>query len=238
MKLNFLPDAGLRDFLATFPPMEVPEQAYKISDNSIPGAPTAISFLPSYAYDKPAIRKRLEANLESKITYRLPFPSVTTNPEAMREYLDKMYEDASRRIQQGEYSSLSIAGVSFGNALAYKIANEHEAENLFSVTPGANLFRGVFTSLATKKVHKEARENGVTHAQYLRALNDYNPEKNLKNLPQDITVDIGIFDFIVPYQSSTIPFIEELEDKGYNPKINLHKSKGHVGVLRNAVNPY
>lgn len=209
----------------------------EIIDNSVPGRPTWFCFLPHKTYDVSMLRNSvMPRNRGSHIIFKSPFPSVLANPWNMRKYLDEFYAEVEKYARKVE-GPKKVLGVSFANTLAYKFANNHECEMLFSVAPGEDVPEGIKIGCATRGVFLAAEKMGYSIEDYRDALGDYSPENNLENLPEKIVVHLGTHDRMVPYRLGK-GLVEKIGEADREPEVVIRRLMGHLETIALARNNY
>tara|TARA_Y100000034_G_scaffold98457_1_gene120623 strand:- start:2427 stop:3143 length:717 start_codon:yes stop_codon:yes gene_type:complete len=227
---------GVLDIGAKFPLEDRIADAYDLEDNVFDNSDgdghTWFCFLPARVYNKRLLRHGvLPRENKSQIIYRLPFPSVVTNPSEIRGYLDEIYLDALSIYVDRFHEGVSVLGVSLGNALAFRFANTVECDRLVSIVPGADVPYGISIGSATKHIYKEALDRGEYDMDAFRdALDIYSPEQNINNLPEDIEIHGGSMDRVVPYEQCE-RLVDKIEASGRHPRLVTRRWVGHTGAI-------
>jgi hypothetical protein len=228
---------GLFDWRGKFPLEEMVSTEPQVIDRSKENEDTWFCFLPAIAYDKSFLRNSvLPSNNASRIIFKLPFPSIVINPREIRKYFDKIYGQALSAYENMN-GSVSVLGVSLGNAPAFKFANAVDCERLLSVVPGESIFDGIEHGSATKHIYQSGLEKGYTSEDFKSALDEYNPGNNISNLPENIEIHLGKWDNIVPYRHGK-RLVTKIRKSGKVPIVTTRKFLGHVATIARVRNKY
>ena len=89
-----------------------------------------IYFITGFVFDTPLLRKKFIFGSGNSIIYRIPTGIGVCEPTKIRELFEKIYEDSVEEIKSRSLEdNLLIAGVSIGNCLAFKLANNFNPKN-------------------------------------------------------------------------------------------------------------
>jgi esterase/lipase len=115
----------------------------------------------------------------------------------------KLKKDFQKECCQKKIKNKEVyfIGLSIGNMPAFYFANRIKSKKLMAVCPTDRLGDGIFSALAAKQrgIKSRAIRRGYTPVRYDKIIQEFNPIKNLKNLPKNVEVYLGRFDKYVPY---------------------------------------
>ena len=190
-----------------------------------------VCFLPAAAYDNRSVRSRYTPSNGDNSIYKIPKNAVSPNPHETSNILWGIYQDAASEIESLKDSTeISVIGVSLGNVLAFKLADQYPTKDLISVTPGADLPLCIWDGIGTKEVIKQAKKDGRTLEDFETVLSTWSPMNNLNNITGEIEVHLGYWDKVIPY-SNGVNLVERLRQAGKNLTVNTHPLFGHGSTI-------
>ena len=207
-------------------PSQIEHHAYKHNNSS----PNWVCFIPEFCYRVPFLRNCLIQEGVNVDLYVLPSATsaVQSNPKLTCKFLDDVLVGAIQRQKQNYYGKkVNVMGISLGNVLAYRFAENFRVDKLFSVVPGSRLAECIWESIATNSI---AKNSGRSLQDYQEALAGYNPiESASKIKPSYTEIHLGLCDLMIPYFRGN-ELAKKMKSK-FNTKVECGKYSGHVETI-------
>lgn len=205
-------------------PSQIEHHPFRCGDSN----PNWVCFLPRVCYRVSYIRKRLIQEGTNMDVYVLPNNIIQPNPELTRKFLDDVLMSAIQQ-QNRDYSGkeVNILGISLGNVLAFRFAENFQVNKLISVVPGSRLAECIWESIATNGI---VQNSGRGLQNYKRILAGYNPIESVSSISPTYTeIHLGIWDLMIPYFRGK-ELAEEMKLKS-NVSVKYAKFSGHAETV-------
>jgi len=207
---------------------ELPSGVNNLQPTGVPSGNNWVYFLPSSCYDFRFIWNRLVFDGLNVDAYVLPKTIIQPDPELTRKFLDNvLLLSLTNQEHLSPGRAVNVLGISTGNVLAYRFAEQHRVNRLISVVPGSRLAECIFESSATRRI---AEKSGRSLGEYRESLEDYNPIDSIGRIaPRSTDIYLGKHDIMIPFRRG-IKLAEAMREK-YGAKVHCERFSGHVGTI-------
>lgn len=187
-----------------------------------------VCFIPEFCYRIPSIRKRIIPEGINLDVYVLPKTIIQPNPELTRVFLDDVLRVATQN-QTKHYSrkEVNVLGISLGNVLSFRFAEQFPVNNLLSVVPGSRLAECIWESIATNPI---TENSGRSLQDYQKSLANYNPIESVSRINPSVSeIYLGGRDLMIPSKRGK-ELAQAMQEK-VKVNIKYHRFSGHVETV-------
>lgn len=187
-----------------------------------------VCFIPEFCYRIPFIRKRLTPDGINEEAYILPKTVIQPDPNLTRIFLDNVLGKAIRKQNQSYLErKVNVLGISLGNVLAFRFAENFQVNKLISVVPGSRLAECIWESIATNKL---AQNSGINLREYQASLASYNPIESISRISHTYQeIHLGVYDLMIPYRRG-MELAKKIQKK-FRTSLYCNRFSGHVETI-------
>ena len=193
-----------------------------------------IVFLPWKTSIEESNKYKLIPNSWDVIVYEWPYNLASQVPYDMPEAQSILANDILEYYKNNKNrfnKKIKILWISQWIYPAFYIANNIiKADKFIVITPAPYWEDAIWESKAVLWIKKKALEKGYTYELYKEILKEWNPWNNIKNLPDDIEIYYGRFDyFIMPFLTERL--IIMLRQIWKEPKVFKNSYLWHFATI-------
>ena len=153
--------------------------------------------------------------------YEIQRGFINKDPRKVKKMFLELIKDCKKEIAKNKGDKIKIISFSAANGYGFYIANNCKVDKFYSVVTGAKLGQEMWGTSIAEEIVQDAIKMGYKNSnKYDKTLGKILPYYNVKNLPNNTEIWLGLFDSIIPSKFG-IQIAKKVKKYNNNVKIRI-----------------